>query len=72
MRILRDFEWFLANGTVRKRNPDRDRAESLVKEAESKRLFMERVIRESKENIYPNFVIEGGWRGNIQTKCWNS
>jgi len=59
MRPLKDFREFLEDGTVRKRHPDRNRAESLAREAKAKKLFLENVMRIApKEKIYPNFIIE--------------
>lgn len=59
MNPLRGFDEFLRDGTVKKQSPNRNRAESLIREAESKRLFMETVLKNTpKEKIYPNFIIE--------------
>jgi hypothetical protein len=56
---LKDFREFVADGTVRKRAPDKNRAQSLVSEAESKKAFLELVLEGTpKEKVYPNFVID--------------
>lgn len=59
MRSPKDFREFLEDGTVKKRGPDRNRAESLIREVKAKKLFLETVIKVTpKEKIYPNFVID--------------
>lgn len=45
MRILRAFDEFLKEGTVRKRSPDVFRARSLAEEAERRRRFLEEMLR---------------------------
>lgn len=41
MRTVRDFEEFLQTGVVRKRTPDKARADSLAAEAEKRKAFIE-------------------------------
>ncbi len=56
---LKDFEEFLKSGIVRKRNPDKARAKSLVEEAEKRKKFLDEILRKiglSDKNA--NYFIE--------------
>ncbi len=59
---LRIFEEYLSNGSVKKVLSNKARAESLFKEAESKKEFMDLVIiKISLEKTNPNFIIESSY-----------
>jgi len=56
---MKSFREFLEQGMIRKTSPNESRARSLVNEAESKKSFMESVIKSmSREKFYPNFIVE--------------
>jgi len=59
MNPLKDFKEFVSQGMVKKISPNKNRSDSLIKEAESKKSFLESVIKSvPKEKVYPNFVVE--------------
>jgi hypothetical protein len=59
MNPLKNFKEFVSQGMVKRISPNKNRADSLIKEAESKKSFLESVIKSmSKENYYPNFIVE--------------
>ena len=45
MSLLKSFESFVKEGIVKKQSPDIERASSLVKEAESKKAFFDKIIK---------------------------
>lgn len=56
---LRKFEEFLATGVVRKQTPNRERALSLIKEAEEKKQFLDVCMKKiPSELMNPNFIID--------------
>lgn len=56
---LRNFEEFLKEGYVKKQTPNRQRALSLIKEAEEKKRFLEISIKNIPEGeMNANFVVE--------------
>ncbi|PIU61254.1 hypothetical protein COX58_00885 [archaeon CG_4_10_14_0_2_um_filter_Archaea_38_6] len=59
MRFLENFWEFLDSGVVRKRNPDKLRAESLISDAKRRRKFVDDIFEKvglKKENA--NYFIE--------------
>jgi hypothetical protein len=59
MKPLKLFEEFVKQGIVKKQAPNLERAESLVKEAEDKKIFFEKIIKQfSLEDTPPNYIIE--------------
>lgn len=46
MKIIKDFEEFLKNGTVKKQIPDVSRAEYLIKESEKSSLFLNTIVKD--------------------------
>jgi hypothetical protein len=59
MSFLKSFESFVKEGVVKKQSPDIERADSLIKEAENKKTFFEKIIKNfSIKETDPNYVIE--------------
>ena len=46
MRIIKNFDEFMANGIVKKQTPDISRANYLSKESEKSRVFLQNIIRD--------------------------
>ena len=68
MMILKRFEEFLREGIVRKQQPNIERAESLLKETEDKKQFLEdsiKIIPVGK--MYPNFIVDSCYDILIET-----
>jgi len=68
MRFLENFWEFLDSGVVRKRNPDKLRAESLISDAKRRRKFVDDIFEKvglKKENA--NYFIE-----NVYDIWWGS
>jgi hypothetical protein len=59
MSLLKSFESFVKEGIVKKQSPDIERASSLVKEAESKKAFFDKIIKKfSIKDTNPNYIVE--------------
>jgi hypothetical protein len=59
MSFLKSFELFVREGVVKKQSPDAERASSLIKEAEDKKSFFDRVIKTfSIKNTNSNYILE--------------
>lgn len=56
---LKAFDEFLKSGVVKKQTPNKERALSLIKEAEEKRQFLTISLRNiPKSDMSPNFIID--------------
>ena len=55
---LQSFSNYLSNGIVKKQRPNLERARSLIEDSKNKKEFLEDVIKNFKNQNYPNFVIE--------------
>jgi hypothetical protein len=59
MSFLRDFESFVKEGIVKKQSPDIERANSLIREAEDKKSFFDKIIKTfSIKNTNSNYIVE--------------
>jgi hypothetical protein len=56
---MKEFGEFVRNGIVKKQSPNKNRALSLVKEAEGKKAFLSLSLNSiPKENMNPNFIAD--------------
>ena len=59
MKNPKNFEEFKKKGIVKKQKPDLERAKSLISEAEVKKSFFDKVVRQfSFKETDPNFIVE--------------
>ena len=59
MSFLKSFESFIKEGIVKKQSSDLERASSLVKEAENKKAFFDRIIKNfSIKDTDSNYIVE--------------
>lgn len=59
MRPLKDFEFYIKKGTIRKVSVDEYKAKSLVEDSTNKRDFLSKIMKKmSVDEINANFVVE--------------